>query len=325
MQDQERFNNTLPWHELAADVTPSERVFVVHHLGIPQMPPVQDWYLVVDGLVERPLRLGLSDLQGFERREVLAVHECAGSPLRPTVPVRRVANVRWSGVTLASVLRGAGIAAAARYVWATGADGGIYPPTGHPNECYRKDLPLAKALQDEVLLAWEMNGAALDTRHGAPVRLVVPGFYGTNSVKWLTALSLQPDRADGYFTQTLYNDEVVRDGEKVAQPVWATAPNSVIVAPALGAQLPVGRCDIRGWAWGAAPIATVAVSTDGGQRWMPAQLRPRREFGWQGFGASWDATAGAHTLMCRATDAQGVAQPLSGARNEVMRLAVSVG
>ena len=325
MKDQDRFNNTLPWHELDAAETPRERVFVVHHLGIPQMPAAQDWYLVIDGLVRSPLRIDLAELKkGFERREVLAAHECAGSPLRPTAPVRRVANVRWVGATLGSVLRAAGIGHGARYLWATGADGGIYPPTGHPNACYRKDLPLHKALQDEVLLAWEMNGEPLDERHGAPVRLVVPGYYGTNSVKWLTALSLQSERAEGYFTTTLYNDEVIREGERVSKPVWATAPNSVLVAPASRAVIPAGPFEIWGWAWGDSPIAAVEVSTDGGRNWTAAAVQPRQEFGWQRFSVSWVAPAGDHVLMCRAVNEEGTTQPLSGARNEVLRMAVSV-
>jgi DMSO/TMAO reductase YedYZ molybdopterin-dependent catalytic subunit len=111
---------------------------------------------------------------------------------------------------------------------------------------YVKDIPLAKAMDDEVIVAHEMNGAPLTPEHGFPLRLIVPGYYGTNSVKWLSAISLHDERPQSLFTTRLYNDW--RSGGAV--PVWETAVNSRLLAPAAGASLPLGAVEIFGRAWG---------------------------------------------------------------------------
>jgi DMSO/TMAO reductase YedYZ molybdopterin-dependent catalytic subunit len=301
-----------------------DKLFVVQHLGVPDMRSAS-WRLVVDGCGERPLELAWAELQALPQVRLEAVHECAGSPLRPTAPVRRAGSVVWGGVRLNEVLRLAGVRADAAYVWARGADSGVYPPTGEVTDSYLKDLPLGKALRDEVLLATTLNGAPLDERHGAPVRLVVPGYYGTNSVKWLTQLRLEASRAPGYFTTTLYNDEVIENGAPARKPGWDIAPHSVIVAPAEASCLPAAACTVWGWAWSAVPVKTVEVSVDGGAQWHHASVDARVGFCWQRFAFEWTPRAkGAHRLACRATDADGRVQPGEDARNSVMRLSVTV-
>ena len=173
MKDNQRFNSTTPLHELGDFHTPGDKLFVVHHLGIPRMDATP-WQLLVTGLVGRSIQLDLAQLAALPHVEITAFHECAGSPLRPSVPVRRVGNVVWGGVPLRTVLQLAEVQPGAAFLWARGADSGIYPPTGQENDSYLKDLPIAKALAEEVLLATTVNGAPLDERHGAPVRLVVP-------------------------------------------------------------------------------------------------------------------------------------------------------
>ena len=324
MKDNQRFNSTTPLHELGDFRTPSDKFFVVHHLGIPAMDAAP-WRLVIDGLVTRSLELNLSDLAALPQRQVQAFHECAGSPLRPTVAVRRVGNVVWGGVPLKSVLQLAGVSPGAEFVWARGADSGVYPPTGHANDCYLKDLPLAKALSDEVLVATTLNGAPLDERHGAPVRLVVPGFYGTNSVKWLTELRLEASRAPGYFTTALYNDVVIENGVESRRPVWEVAPQSVIVAPAAGSRIAAAPCRVWGWAWSMLPVKAVEISVDGGREWHSASIEARENFCWQRFTFDWTPQAkGPLQLACRATDQNGNVQPDTGARNQVLRLEVTV-
>ena len=324
MKDNQRFNSTTPLHELGDFRTPPDKLFVVHHMGIPAMNAAP-WRLVVDGLVNHSVEMNMAELAALPQVEIAAFHECAGSPLRPTVPVRRVGNVTWGGVRLKDVLQLAGIRDSAAFVWARGADGGIYPPTGQDSDSYLKDLPLAKALGDEVLLATTLNGAPLDEGHGAPVRLVVPGFYGTNSVKWLTELRLEASRASGYFTTALYNDVVVEEGVESRRPVWEVAPQSVIVAPAEGSRIAAGLCQIWGWAWSAAPVKAVQISLNGGLDWCDAALGGRTEFCWQRFTLDWaPAVSGRHQLACRAIDANGNVQPDSGARNQVLRFEVTV-
>ena len=324
MKVQGNFRTTTRAHELAAFKTPTEKVFVVYHMGVPVVD-AKAWRISIGGLVKKPLTLALTELEAMPKVEVRAFHECAGSALNPTVPVRRIANVVWRGVQLKHVLDVAGIRAGARFVWARGADSGIYRPTGTYSDCYEKDLPFDKALADEVLLATELNGAPLSEEHGFPVRLVVPGYYGTNSVKWLTEIRVEQARAGGLFTTRLYNDRLIEDGVERTTPVWLVAPHSIIVSPAAEQSLALTPQRISGWAWGAEEIGTVEISTDGGASWMCAALDRRQDYCWQRFSCDWTPPApGEHELACRATDRAGVVQPAGGARNEIFRIKVRV-
>ena len=311
-----------PVHELTDFRTPLAKVFSVHHMGIPRIDPAA-WRLVVAGLVEREILLSLADLETLPQTEVAAFHECAGSPLRPTEPVRRVANVLWRGVRLGEVLDRAGIKLEATYLWSYGLDHGEFNQVVSP--CYLKDLPIEETRRDNVLLATHINDEKIPDPHGGPVRLVVPGFYGTNSTKWLSRLEARDIRSPGYFTTVLYNDRIVANGQETARPVWKIAPHSIIVAPAAGTVLPQTAQRLWGWAWGAETIARVEVSDDGGSTWHNAHLAARDSFSWQRFEWDWTPSqSGPHTLCCRATDRTGSGQPDNGARNEVFRLPVSV-
>jgi sulfane dehydrogenase subunit SoxC len=303
-------------HEMAGSITPTDKLFMLAHLGVARLAP-QDWRLDVTGLVERPLRLQLSDLVRFAPARVEAVHQCAGNPLMPAVATRRVACVVWEGVRLRDVLAEAGIRPEATYVWSDGADQGTFEGESVP--FFRKDLPLVR-VDEDVLLATRVNGERLPDQHGGPVRLVVPGFYGTNSVKWLWRLTLADQRAGGPFTTKYYNDTLPDGG---ARPVWALAPESIIVSPAPGERMSV-PAELRGWAWGDAEITEVEVSLDGGANWVVADVAPRRQRSWQAWRCSWKRPASGNVvLMCRATDAMGRTQPLEGARNAMHHVEVS--
>ena len=169
-------------------------------------------------------------MKARQKKIVEAVHQCCGNPLEPTVPTRRVVNVRWGGVDLAALLNEVGIDPRARFLWSYGLDQGDFAGT----HCdYVKDLPLERLASGDVLLAYELNGVPLSPEHGFPVRLVVPGYYGT---KWLWRLHLAERRAEGIFTTRFYNDSVgaadIAAGVPPRRPVWALAPESIIVAPA---------------------------------------------------------------------------------------------
>src|SRR5262249_32628485 len=172
----------------------------------------------IDGLVRRPLQLTLAELMRQPRVTLTSIHQCCGSPLKPEQPTRRITNVVWGGTRLSSLLADCGPDPAARFVWSSGADHGVFG--GAECGAYVKDLPLDRIAAD-VLVAYEMNGAPLRPEHGFPARLVVPGYYGTNSVKWLTRLTLAEQRASGPFTTRWYND-VVRDAS--GRPTGATTP-----------------------------------------------------------------------------------------------------
>jgi DMSO/TMAO reductase YedYZ molybdopterin-dependent catalytic subunit len=304
-------------HQLRDPVTRTQDTFVICHLGVPRIEP-HEWSLEVDGLCARARRLSHAALLAYPRVEVTSVHECCGSPLSPFEPTRRVGNVRWSGVRLSDVLADCQPHGSARYVWSHGADHGEFG--GDRVDAYCKDLPIERAAAD-VLIACEMNGAPLTAEHGAPARLVVPGHYGTNSVKWLSRITLAPERAPGAFTTRWYNDPVLdADGEDTGErrPVWAVAPESVIVSLAPRDTLPCGsRHEVWGWAWADGGVSHVFVRSSDGD-WRAADLEPARGHGWQRFSLPWIARhRGPVLLASRATACSGERQPLAGRRNAV--------
>jgi DMSO/TMAO reductase YedYZ molybdopterin-dependent catalytic subunit len=310
-------------HQLTQRLTPQSDLFVLAHLGLPRVEAA-NWRVEIRGLVERPLTLTLDQIRRRPKRRVQSFHQCAGFPLRPDVATRRVGNVVWGGADLADLLRDAGVDPSARFLWARGADHGDYE--GHHVEAYVKDMPLDRLDQGGVLLAYEVNGEPLTLEHGFPLRLIVPGYYGTNAVKWLTRLELRDRRPELPFTTVFYNDPAVPGkpgGDK--RPVWAAPPESLIVAPADGASLAFACVEIRGWAWGANGVSSVEISTDGGGNWQAASLDARAEWSWQRFTFTWrPATPGDYRLMARAVDPTGACQPLSAARNAVHEIRVMI-
>jgi sulfane dehydrogenase subunit SoxC len=312
-------------HQLTQHVTPTRDLFVLAHLGVPRVDPAT-WTLEFDGLVRHPRVYTLDELKRFPKRLIQSFHQCVGNPLQPRVPTRRVADVVWGGVDLTTLLDQVGVEAPANYVWSYGLDHGVFD--GTPNESYLKDLPLERVADGDVLVAYELNGEPLPAEHGFPVRLFIPGWYGTNSVKWLFRMTLADQRANGLFTTRLYNDAVsTSDADSPhMRPAWAVAPESLIVAPAPDARLEVGTpVEIWGRAWAARGVRTVDVSVDGGQRWRSAAVEPREEWSWQRFSVPWLPTeCGNATLASRATDSKGETQPPTGARNEIYTVSVTV-
>ncbi|HEX6014620.1 MAG TPA: molybdopterin-dependent oxidoreductase [Geminicoccaceae bacterium] len=314
-------------HETTDALTATGDLFVLAHLGVPRVEPAR-WSLVIDGLVGRARTLGLDDLRGRPKKVVEAVHQCCGSPLEPRVATRRVANVRWGGADLAALLDEVEIDARARFLWSYALDGGEF--AGSSCDWFVKDLPLARLAAGEVLLAYELNGEPLPLEHGFPVRLVVPGFYGTNSVKWLWRLHLAEDRADGPFTTVFYNDSLAAEdiaaGLPPRQPVWAQAPEAIIVAPAPDAGVAAGKpTEIWGWTWSFRGIAAAEVSVDGGASFTRAALEPRRGWAWQRFSLRWRPSGrGKALLSVRAVEAGGGGQPPDEARNAIHSVPVVV-
>lgn len=312
-------------HQLTDEMTPREHVIVLCHFGVPRIAR-EDWSLQIDGLVRRPATLTWDDLARLAHHSVSTVHQCAGSPLAPQEPKRRIVNVQWSGVRLADVLDHCGILPDATFVWSQGADYGEFG--GVKADSYLKDMPISR-LSSDVLIATQLNGEALSPANGYPARLVVPGFYGTNSVKWLTRMTLSDRRANSPFTTRFYNDPIIdADGNPTGQtaPVWSIAPESVIVSPAPGQTLKAGQpMTIWGRAWSDAGIKSVDVSVDGGATWRAATLSARAHRSWQTFSIPWTPpAAGAYELRVNATDVSGSSQPEQGRRNAIHSVPVTV-
>jgi DMSO/TMAO reductase YedYZ molybdopterin-dependent catalytic subunit len=310
-------------HQLIDRVTPTEQTIVLCHLGVPRIDP-DDWSLSIDGRVRRPMRLTLGDLMRRPRIAITSIHQCCGSPLKPQMPTRRICNVVWSGVRLSELLADCEPDPAARYVWSSGADHGIFE--GDSCEAFVKDLPLERVAAD-VLIAYEMNGVPLRPEHGYPARLVVPGYYGTNSVKWLTRLSLAETRATGPFTTRWYNDPIL---DTAGHPTGRTtrvgpiAPESVIVSPAPDQTLAAGE-DVEVWSWAGADGGVGAVDVNVASAWKPATIEPPAGRAWQSFITTWRPEhRGSHELAIRAQSRDGRSQPAAGVRNAIHRVTVRV-
>ena len=267
--------------------TRTEDTIVLCHLGVPRIDP-DEWSLRIDGLVENPRTLRFDDLIRYPRTELTSLHQCCGSPFAPFEPTRRVANVTWMGARLDEVLADSRPRPAARYIWSRGADFGEF--AGVAVDAYGKDLPIAR-VDEDVLIAYEMNGRALPSEHGFPARLLVPGFYGTNSVKWLARMTLAESRASWPFTTRWYNDPVLDPlGDETGEstPVWSVAPESIIVSPA--PQESIERSverELWGWAWADGGVSRVDLRISDETAWRRAELEPVRGREWQRFSLFW--------------------------------------
>lgn len=312
-----------PPHKLDAFQTPDESLFQTLHMGGAEVD-IDKWKLVVTGMVERPYAINLKQLRRLPSKTITAFHECYGSPLVPQkTALWRIGNITWTGVPLRALLEKAKLKPSVRFVWSEGLDRGKYGPI--QADRYQKDLPIDKALSDEVLVAYEMNSEPLSRNRGAPVRLVVPGWFGTNSTKWLSKISAQDRRASGPFTTILYNENFPPDDPTCeSRPIWKIQPNSMIVKPAPDAVVTGPNVAIQGWAWSEDGIHTVKVSEDEGESWVTTEVEERTGFNWQRFKTTLHLPPGSHTLLARATGADGRTQPLGEGRNHVHKITIEV-
>ncbi|CAO2656394.1 Nn.00g051970.m01.CDS01 [Neocucurbitaria sp. VM-36] len=250
-------------HLLSEEITKDEELFQTIHMGS-VVVDVGKWLLVVDGLVERPFALTFKQLLALPHVTITSIVECFGSPLAPPITALwRIGNVTWTGVPLCTLLSYARPLPSAQFVWSEGLDSGVF--AGVEAERYQKDLPLDKALSKEVLIAYEMNGQPLGRERGGPVRLVVPGWFGTNSTKWLCKLSLREERAPGPYTTRFYNIKDQDDPKGRMIPVWKVDVNSMIVRPAPDTVMRGFETEVEGWAWSHGGVAQVDISSDDGQ------------------------------------------------------------
>jgi sulfane dehydrogenase subunit SoxC len=319
-------NHALPLEALRWDLTPIGLHYLLVHYDIPDVD-VASWRLEVDGLVERPLSLSLDDLRSRPASEVTVTMECAGNGRAHVEPhvvsqpwlYEAVGTARWRGVPAATVLEEAGVADAALEALFVGLDRGV---EGGEEQAYARSLPLEQLLASEALLAYEVNGVALPPQHGYPLRLVVPGWYGMTSVKWLARISLRDEPYDGY--QMHHSYRVRYEEDEPGEPITTIAPRSLMVPPGIPEftsrvrMVERGPCELVGRAWsGGGEIVAVDVSTDGGESWSAAELGDESlgRWAWRSWRFAWDAEPGEHELCCRARDAAGDEQPSSAPWN----------
>ncbi len=312
-------NSETPINDLRSWVTPNRLFFVRNHFDVPEIDPAS-WTLRVGGCVERELELGWAEIEQLPTRSVFATMECAGNGRsfleKPGHGVQwgagAVGHAEWTGPTLRAVLDQAGITDQALEVVFAGADRGT--EADHPKTMsFARSLPLDKALHEDTLLATAMNGEPLDPAHGFPVRLVVPGWYGVASVKWLTRIELSDKPFQGYFQTTKYTTLRQTARGAVEEVVGEMQPKSEILRPREGETLGVGLNRILGAAWaGPDRVAAVEVSTDGGRTWSQAELAGMSaKYSWTLWEYSWRPDqAGPRRLVSRAISESGRVQPL---------------
>ena len=296
-----------PLDALRTFETPNDLFFVRGHHVLPEIS--QPWTLTIDGEVTRPLTLGIDDIRRMRGERRPAVVECAGNgrglfelPATSGVQWRlgAVSNATWTGVALAALLERAGVQPSAQHFWMEAADRSPLPSVPP----FLRSIPRDVAL-DVAFVAYEMNGRPLPLHHGGPLRLVVPGWYGMASTKWLTHVHARPQESDNHFMARGYRWP---DGS----PVDVMRVKSIITAPLADERLKSANVRARGVAWtGAGTVTQVEISTDQGHTWQPARFTTGPRAGtWR----LWEAdvpirAAGEQRLRARATDASGQMQP----------------
>jgi sulfane dehydrogenase subunit SoxC len=319
-------NHGLPLEALEYPITPIGLHYLLIHYDIPAVDSTS-WRLSVDGEVQRPLSLTLDELRAHPANEVAATMECAGNgraTLSPPVDSQpwlneAVGTGAWRGVRLRDVLEDAGVHDGAVEVLFTGLDRGFEEEV---EQCYERSLPLDEALRAEVILAYELNGVPLPPQHGFPLRLLVPGWYGMTSVKWLERITVLDRPFEGYQMAKRYR--LQRDEDDPGTPLTRMSPRALAVPPGVPdfhsreRFVDAGPSVLRGRAWsGWAPVADVGVSVDGGKTWGKARIERDvdSEWAWCAWSYEWQAVPGRHELWVRARDEAGNEQPLEAEWN----------
>jgi DMSO/TMAO reductase YedYZ molybdopterin-dependent catalytic subunit len=306
--------------------TPNDAFFVRYHLAnIPEVD-AREWRLRIGGAgAQRPLELSLEDLKnGFEHVELAAVCQCSGNRrglFDPHVAgvewgYGAMGNAKWTGVRVKDVLAKAGVTKDALEVVLNGADAGVLDKT--PD--FVKSLPVTKALHEDTILAFAMNGQPLPRYNGYPVRLIVPGWTATYWTKHITSLELITQPFDGFWVKTAYRiptgkfpvvERFLSQENATSTPISEMVVNSLITNLQDGQRLPAGRpVEVKGIAWDAGyGIAKVEVSVDGGQSWREAGLGVNAgKYSWRQWSYRFRPKKGVNTVMAKATNSIGQSQ-----------------
>jgi DMSO/TMAO reductase YedYZ molybdopterin-dependent catalytic subunit len=310
-------NSETPLDDVRSWVTPNRLFFVRNHFDMPEIR-VEDWRLRVAGCVERAIEWTWDELTAMPERTVFATMECAGNgrsfltPKPHGVPwgSGAVGHAEWTGVPLRLVLEKSGLRPGALEVLFEGHDRGS--EADHPEPMnFARSLPLEKALDPDTLLAYRMNGELLEPIHGFPLRLLVPGWYGVASVKWLKSVEVVDRPFKGYYQTVKYTVQRRTGRGEETTVVGPMMVKSEIVRPHAGEVLGIGTNRLFGVAWGGPEVVgRVEVSTDGGRSWSEAQLiGPRAPYSWTMWEYLWEvADPGDYVVLARAA-AAGHIQP----------------
>lgn len=305
-------NQSYALRMIDGPVTPSDLLFVRDHFNEPEIS-LDTWSLQIDGQVQRPYKIGFSDLVEMPSIKVEAFVECAGNAANGSA----VSNGSWEGVALSSLLEAAVPFPDAASVQLEGADSGrLYPD--HPTLPYSQIVPIKECRDRASLVAYKYNDLTLPPRNGFPARAIFPGLYGMNSVKWLRRLTVLGANERGTTFERsgmnrLYNRVRAAEGAKQITRVSSVQVKSALAWPTNGLKLPAGRYSIWGFAWsGGGAIRKLSISINGGKQWSPARLgRQASPSAWVQWRYEWNAVPGDYAVMSCAEDIRGAAQPLT--------------
>jgi DMSO/TMAO reductase YedYZ molybdopterin-dependent catalytic subunit len=329
IRQKEPRNLEAPFDRIDSYLTPTELFYIRSHFPAPKLDRAS-YQLRIDGAVRHPFTLSYEELRNMRSETRVATLECAGNGRVFLVPqvqgaqweLGAVSNAEWTGVPLRALLERAELAEDVCEIALEGADRGTPKEEPLPPGpiSYVWSVPLAKAMQSEVLIAYAMNGRDLSRDHGFPIRAIVPGHYGMASVKWLTRVEAVREPFRGYWQTTDYAYWASKGGEPVRRALGEMKLKSQIARPRVYETLPANRIyTICGAAWaGETDVIGIAVSTDGGQTWAEADfVDPVRRHAWRRWRFDWltPKKAGEYTLLARAKDANGVLQPTEHDQN----------
>ncbi|MBX3435907.1 MAG: molybdopterin-dependent oxidoreductase [Planctomycetaceae bacterium] len=314
--------NRLDWETLDSWITPQDQAFNVQHYGIPEVA-TDGYQLEIGGLVERPLQLTLDDLKQLPRHEQLMTLECSGNGASSGF-MNAIYNSRWTGTPLVPLLQQCGIRPEGQEIVFFGHDTQeetLRPGTRNELKVevpFGRSLSLEDALRMPLLLAYERNGEPIEHRNGAPVRLIVPGWYGIANVKWLRRIEIRDRRYMGrYMGRDYVTVRGERQGDEVVFVESSVGPMNLksIVARVTRQESRDGQIPLKAygavWNHNAAEIAGVEVQLNDGE-WRPAVLdaEPRDPYSWIFFSINLgEVGPGEHTLVSRAIDQRGRRQP----------------
>ena len=314
-------NRGMPLEALRYPITPTGVHYLLVHFDIPEVN-ARDWRLRVGGLVSSPLSLSLAEIQELPAVTIPVTMECAGngrallSPRSISQPwlLEAIGTAEWTGTPLKGLLQRAGIKEDALEILSTGLDQGVQGDQVH---YYQRSLSVQEASRDEVLLAYQMNGGPLQPQHGYPLRLLVPGWYGMASVKWLDSIEAIGEPFQGY--QMAGAHRYSQSSDDPGEPVNLIRVRGLMARPGIPDFLTrtrlvsAGTVTLSGRAWaGRRGVSRVEVSVDAGSTWAEARLGEAVSLNaWRGWSFNWQARPGRHTLCVRATDTEGSVQPLT--------------
>ena len=329
-------HGTNPWtleskrSELGAGITPVNKMFVRGNLPFPDASILNDrnaWKVEIAG-VKSPRTMTVGELKTLGEVKVPAVLQCSGNgrkffkhgPSGSPWGVGAAANVLWTGVPLSKVIEAAGGLDGDGMRFITGTGGEEIPAVLDERDAIvERSIPLEKAMRDAIL-AWDLNEEPIDLAHGGPIRLVVPGYYGVNNVKYLKRLSASPVETDAKIQVASYRVRPIGVSGGPDQPsMYDMNVKSWITSPLGGEHLAAGKQKVTCIAFcGSSEVASVEISVDGGESWIEASpFGPSLGgYSWTQYSIDWTPTSGRYTLACRATDADGNVQPKLRAENE---------